>query len=445
MIVNRSASSRELLLVSSIAATGALVALWITKSWRRRAQQQQLDDMYEEQVELLDIEKTLYTSDEAATSTITWFRGNYKAAAEILKARLAPILEANPWLTGRVVQRNGKLLLMYSKSNNIMIEEYIHILSPEDSPLSRDTPLDKLGAASSKLLVTNGPTQSLLQVTVVPSHNDPSTYFGVVVSMSHIVADGYTFYAIHNMLCSGDKVQSLIVERISDTHETQVAAMGKDEYAYLKSAGYILNMVGGLVWSKFLPAYRVQTKYVRVDRAVMSKIKKLLASLDKNVPYISTNDVLTSWFLRKSGCRHGLLVVNWRDKLAGHTPNHAGNYENVLYYGRDDSTTPTLIRQSLNKLKRTKSECMPSFWERVSGSNATVTNWASFAKPNVIEGCKEELHVPLYDLASILPCTMAVLCIFRAGPQGLALLLAGTEDVLAGLEDAPFLSDKEVL
>jgi hypothetical protein len=73
-----------------------------------------------------------------------------------------------------------------------------------------------------------------------------------------------------------------------------------------------------------------------------------------------------------------------------------------------------------------------------------VTNWASFAQPNVIEGCQEELHVPLYDIASVLPCTMACLCIFRAGPQGLALLLMGTSDVLERLEGSPFVSDKVV-
>lgn len=252
-----------------------------------------------------------------------------------------------------------------------------------------------------------------------------------------------TFYSIHNMLCGGSTVESLIVERINNTHQVQEDTMGKNEYSYLKPAGYIINMVGGVIWTKLFPAYRVKSVYVYVDSAAMAETKKM-ANKDKAVPFISTNDVLTSWFLQNTNCRHGLLAVNWRGRLDGHTHGHAGNYENVLYYRPIDSTTPSLIRHSLSQLKRTQSHDMPSFWERVLGLNAIVSNWASFAQPNVIQGCEEELHVPLYDLASILPCTMAVLCIFRAGPQGLALLLAGTEDVLEGLEDAPFLSDNLV-
>jgi hypothetical protein len=79
---------------------------------------------------------------------------------------------------------------------------------------------------------------------------------------------------------------------------------------------------------------------------------------------------------------------------------------------------------------------MPTFWEMATGSNAIAcsnaiaiaANRSSFAQPNVIEGCEDELHLPLYkNIASILPCTMAMMCIFRAGSQGLALFLFGTE------------------
>lgn len=88
---------------------------------------------------------------------------------------------------------------------------------------------------------------------------------------------------------------------------------------------------------------------------------------------------------------------------------------------------------------------MPTFLERIKGSNAIVTNWSSFAQPNAIQGCQEELHVPLYNIACLLPCTMAVVCILRAGPQGLALFIAGTGEQLNGLQDdAGFLSNRDI-
>lgn len=115
---------------------------------------------------------------------------------------------------------------------------------------------------------------------------------------------------------------------------------------------------------------------------------KASVDIDGSVPFISTNDVLTSWFIQATNCQHGLLAINWRDKLPGHSQQHAGNNKNLLYYRPADSKTPAMIRSSLHTLKR---HDMSSFWERTTGLYTVVTNWVSFAQPNVIEGCQEEL------------------------------------------------------
>lgn len=214
-------------------------------------------------------------SDEAPTSTITWFRGDCQAASEILQSRLGTILEANPWLSGRVMKRNDKLLLIYNQAKAFNLTEHFQCLSPKESPLSRDMPLDKQAKASSELLIVkNGPTQSLFQVSIVPCHKNPKTCFGVVVSLSHIIADGHTFYSIHNMLSGGDKVRPLIVERIADTHKTQEEAMGKEAYSLLKSTGFIISMIRGSLWTSLFPAYKCQQRGVYMDAAVMADAKK---------------------------------------------------------------------------------------------------------------------------------------------------------------------------
>jgi hypothetical protein len=167
---------------------------------------------------------------------------------------------------------------------------------------------------------------------------------------------------------------------------------------------------------------------------------KSAISPTKEVPFCSSNDILTSWHLQNSACLHGWMAIDWRDRLPGHTKAHAGNYANLLFFHKEDSSTPGLIRQALDIFQRVVvTSRMPTFWEMATGSNAIAANWSSFAQPNVIDGCEEELHLPLYkNIASILPCTMAMMCIFRAGSQGLALFLAGTEEQMAGLQNSPF-------
>jgi hypothetical protein len=429
-------SSRNVPLVVSIAASGAMAATLLWKSIGSRREPKDDDEV---EVELLDMENLLSMLGESAISTITWFRGDYQHASGIVRAKAQQLLEENRWLTGRVTSRK----MVYNPKKSIDMEEYFQCLAPEKSPLARDTAVDELGANSSALFALNGPGQSLFKVSIVPCSKNPSTHFGVAVSISHIVADGYTFYALHAMLLGGTtKVEPMLVERIYATRQQQIAAMGKHEYRMFASAGRIVSCIVGTLYSKLF-GVKTHSHYVLLDTKAIAEAKSAIAPT-KEVPFCSTNDILTSWFLQNSACLHGYMSINWRDRLPGHTKSHAGNYENLLFFHKEDSSAPGLIRQALNFFQRTVTSHLPTFWEMAKGSNAIVTNWSSFAQPNVIDGCEEELHVPLYDIASILPCNMALMVIFRAGPQGLALGFAGTEEQMTGLRNSPFISKKPI-
>jgi hypothetical protein len=91
--------------------------------------------------------------------------------------------------------------------------------------------------------------------------------------------------------------------------------------------------------------------------------------------FCSLNDVVTSWVLMNSKCRHGFMAINMRNRQLHH-PNHptddnanhqdnfeesieiypdslAGNYISLLYYQIPrNCSTPMLIRQSLSNLRR---------------------------------------------------------------------------------------------
>lgn len=337
----------------------------------------------------------------------------------------------------------GELSLTYSNSTKYdFVRDHFCLVKPDESPLSRDLPIGSLGKAYKGQFLTNGPSQPLFRATIVPCHNNSADTFAVVVAVSHLVADGYTFYRIHNMLCGGneEEVVSLVPERIETTVKQQRVALGKPESAYGFSAGLKMGMLRGLFLTLTIgPA--AEGKFTVVDAAKMAEVKSEAAKAGA-VPFVSTNDVITSWFLQNCKCTYGFMFLNLRNRVAGHTDQHAGNYTNGIFYELSDSASPGLLRKSVSTLKRTitKDGPMPSFWQSVTGSVGLVTNWATFAKPNVIQGCQEDLHVPLYDVVGSVPVSMAILVIFRSGPRGLALYTVGSPDKLKALSSGSFFS-----
>jgi len=342
-----------------------------------------------------------------------------------------------------VLKIDGELSLTYNDNNDSnnnynFVRDHFCLVEPDESPLSRNLPIGTLGEAfkSKGLFLTNGPSQPLFRVTIVPCRDNSAGTFAVVVAVSHLVADGYTFYRLHNMLCSGSEdddevpVISLIPERIATTVEQQRAALGKIETGYGSSVGLMIGMLRGLFLTMTVgPA--AEGKFTVVDATKMSQVKSKAAKASE-VPFVSSNDVITSWFLQNCICSYGFMTLNLRNRVDGHTDRHAGNYANGIFYRRSDSASAGLVRQSLSTLKRTitKDMPMPSFWQSATGSVGLVTNWATFAKPNIIQGCQEDLHMPLYDVVASVPVSMAILIVFRSGPRGLALYTVGSPDKL---------------
>ena len=84
-----------------------------------------------------------------------------------------------------------------------------------------------------------------------------------------------------------------------------------------------------------------------------------------------------------------MMAINWRNRLEGHTTLHAGNYENFIFYRKQDAIAPELIRKSLldGKYKRavTKDMAFPSWYEVVSTKFTCVTNWATLQRQMLLE------------------------------------------------------------
>ncbi|CAB9509811.1 expressed unknown protein [Seminavis robusta] len=443
-------------LVCSLATT---LLFWAGK--KKHAKAAMKADPNEVVVELLGVEKVLAGGGggDNATSTLTWFQGDYSQVVDSLRERTGKILELNPWLAGRIEKRkekNGAYALVYSTAKQASDLLATHFCCHESNELlSRDIPFDQLGAKCSELdlYVKVGPTLPLWRVHVIPCHKDPHQKFAVVVSISHALSDGHTFYRLHNMLLnSKETIEALQVERILTTEQEQIKVMGGEpEQKILQSAGFIVNCVYGVLHSLCTKTKTVGKMHL-IHPQGMEEAKKQAAKVNNDVEFVSSNDVITSWFLQNCRCKFGMMALNFRGgRIAGHTETHAGNYENVICYRPQDSATPALIRQSIQppifRRRVTNQEPLPGFWGQASGSFAIATNWASFAKPCFLgTDCHEEFHMPLYDLSKLIPSTMVILVIFRAGPRGLGILYGGSEAKVADLQKAvPFLHSEQLL
>jgi hypothetical protein len=50
------------------------------------------------------------------------------------------------------------------------------------------------------------------------------------------------------------------------------------------------------------------------------------------VPFVSTNDIISSAFMKGVGAPMGAMAANFRDRLDGLTKDHAGNYEALVFF-----------------------------------------------------------------------------------------------------------------
>lgn len=391
--------------------------------------------------QLAKVDAMLYMIDLPPITTLTWFQGDFRTARPQLEKRMRKIIAKNPWIQGQISVSSyfkGTCHLSYRKTqggasvnNNedINIKENLNVINPVESPLSRDMPIGTQNNTlvrskiyTSDISIQNGPKEALFKATLVPCSKNPHETFALIVQLSHVVGDGATYYKLMHMLCSstGNNTEEeedpiiveLIPERIEQSAELQIAAMGKAMAGH--TLGFICRNILGMIMNQWKGPLLFD--YGVVDSTKMEEFKASSAK-EAGLPFVSTNDVLTSWLMKHSDSPHGMMLINWRNRLEGHTNLHAGNYSGFIYYEEDDYASPGLIRQSLDSCKRivTRDKQFPSWWGFATTKCTCISNWMTFAKPNMIEGCVEDVHFPLV-LADALPThRFRVFIIFRAG------------------------------
>ena len=340
---------------------------------------------------------------------------------DYIESRLAELFHANPWLQSRLLSDNGNLALRHPKSPRDPAAFFRLVRIPglrfdAAAPAIAEAVKD-LGVKRGRLCVDK--EEDLFRLSVVNISEDR---FALVLSLSHVFADGYTFYAIHKMLSCDEPVWPMIVERVHTLQRDLNEAVGGryDVPPWFLSPGVIVNVVGSML------RRRASTQSIfAVDQRKIAELKNEYESHNKP-KFISTNDVITAEFFAQTACDVVFMPVDFRGRIPHITKSHAGNYEALMGYQREDFARPELIRSGLSNFRRPVSGKLPGFFKSTRAKLGIISNLATTYRDVELPGCKLSFHRPLIDSTALVPFEHAVY-VFKSRNDQLSLCACSKE------------------
>ena len=397
-------------------------------------------------------------------TTVTLYSGT--APVQFLRHRIALLLKKNPWLTSRIVKKSttdGVVAMTYDESDDAgqRVDEHFRVYKPDEVGLTLNMQyaelvecLLPLQCARSK--PATDANEPLFKVAVVPIEGSTDSTvsgpmhsavilpgFALLVSMNHTVGDGHTYYSLYGMLDGDQEVEALDPVRVTGFEEAKTQLIGENENAMLSSAGYGLGIMGTYLLGKLTGREPQNICVHTIDPAWIAQEKDRAAE-EAKVPFVSTNDALTSWFFREMQCDINIMVANFRSRkpaILDLTDYHAGNYEANIPYFSGDIEEPALIRQSIlspeNQFRARRAGSpatkIPGFTTLLRNKSAIITNWSSFYRDVALhtdpkrensETCKPSLHLPIMEPDGLITSVWHNGIVFcpRAGELGMLMI-----------------------
>lgn len=421
-------------------------------------------------------------------STVTFFDGNAKQAAEIIKKRVDGILDKSPWLGGRLHVEGGELKLWYDETGKDRAPNIFRLVeSTSEVTLSRDTPYAEYSEALSDSFVrlvndiVEKKDEPIWKVTLIPDAKEPQTRFALVFSMSRVAGDPYTLNKVYSMLSTDKPFVKLNPVRKQDFMSAAEEVMGKEEASYLKNVSS--NPLWELVQTEkpHVHVFYISEQWVKQQKLLL-KLKmnarswtwvnrakqKVTARTNKccwgilpesfsqsavqdveeavsdsddiSDSSFTVHEMIVSWFWRTIDAKIALMGCNMRNSLVGLAMEDAGNYQGYIPLTPNDFATPELVHKSRIRARRVgadrqnKQTILPKLsWDTTfSFANDAMIEFSE------IKGIgKQVLHLPFVssNLVHALPKTLSAFQVFTAGEDGkLGAMVLATPSVQEVIE-----------
>lgn len=413
-----------------------------------------------------------------SVNTITFYEGI--PPVDYLRSKVAAILLKNPWLTGRMHSRSKRLPgvkgtdILYSKSSDLTVntvDGYFQVRN--DVNMHTNVEYVQLARSLLPLQIKKGSdcldqaTEPLFRVLLIVS--DP-THFGVMFSFSHVLGDGFTHYELYGMLSRDTQVDSLEASRhpgVPALIEDMIGGPKNSMGAFLSSPGVIVNVLTTMLFGSKVTTrmnmvnqnwveqqkdtYQAAVSAAPSVNAVgvgagvgvaekgrvtsgnaittgVSDIHSAMNSTSERPSFLSSNDILTSYWFNFMRADFGIMAMNLRKRIPALTYSMAGNYEHLAGYQKRDFEVPESIRLSLPHAKGYYSPSLPGFWDIFSARISILSSWVTFYRDVELEGCSQILHLPCADDQNIAVCNLAVLFRPRKGELAMMSFTRGFTD-----------------
>lgn len=357
------------------------------------------------------------------------------APVEGIRTQLAQIVAANPWLVGRLRTSpvSGEPAIWVPAVPDLG-SSYVEVC--EDGCV--DSVLDSLGTTACSHLMPKAGAACLdkdeplfiLQLAADTRQNR----FLLTSSLTHHVGDGASHYKIYSMLNPGSTIEALAVDRVKYV-DALVADMAADT---MRKWGLQYALEPAKLPGEPVPL--LLDFYVNADWVAEQKSQRMPVESSDEVPWLSTNDILTSWFFMAAKPCLGMIMVdargkvypdrgNMRNKLADLqlTDRFVGNYHDAYLFLPAEYAEPANIRRAITRLSPAECAGHPAEVGAEEKGGALITSWVAVFQELQFDGCRQILHFPFGggDLAS-LPADPTMI-IFKAAPNRLACRVVGRD------------------
>ncbi|KAF0686889.1 Aste57867_21321 [Aphanomyces stellatus] len=370
---------------------------------------------------------TFYSVDDLKAPTSTGDSA-FACAKAHLQARINATVQHNPWLTGRI-QRNyfGPSTLEFdADAKSLPVDERT---MPE---LSRNVPYETLTAtlAHLPLPTVQGPMLRVYWISISASEA------ALVFSLLHEAADLVTYYRLYGMLNGATSIVSMSPNRFAGFPDASklVVQDGMEQMGRVAALSFLCNAIRSLFFGA-KPTVGLHT--INPAFIAHEKARHQQTVSTNGPPFVTTNDILTSWFFSTTRCDVGLMMLNLRSRIQGLDATYAGNYSTSIPYLPADYATPSLIRQSVTStyLRRALSGALPWLF---TGSISLITSWVTLYEPATIPQWSMDEHLPFKRFERGLSFANYAVA-FQRTKSSIGILLvtktldaSGTEDLLLG-------------
>ncbi len=350
-----------------------------------------------------------------------------------LRQRIQQMVLVNPWLCGYLKTNYGIPSIWTDDSKPSVDRLFCEIRVDQPRDMERVLTQQTSVEVGAKILNTSKP---FVKICIVYSPECHDYY--VTVCVTHMVGEPNMLYQLWGMLAPNAPIVPLWVDRHHSYKKHPLtalkgAARGKFLYYFLLSQASIFRtLCFGHQHPKDQPQPIMHRRYVNMEWVQSQKeaYQRRRSELDGLPSYVSTQDVLTTWFFSQMKPSCVCVAYSLHDRAEHVTMQHMGNYLEALVLFPDEYSNPGHVRRAV----ATAGEWAPD--HNRSGRNdysaGLVTGWHSRYVDLELPRSTRQTHLPLRGamFTEMIPRVLPCMCLFRTSRDQFAVVTLSQEDLL---------------